>query len=209
MHRSAGFWQYSAVLGFLGLTLMNPHDVSNWFIQNSVVFVGVAILLWLWRKRVAPTPLLCWLLAVHAFILIYGAWHTYSRAPVGQLAASLFDLDRNHYDRLAHFAQGFFPTVVIREVLWRNSAVEVDQRNWREFFVFTIAVASGGVFELIEFAAAMTMGDGTAAYLGSQGDGWDAQWDMLWCGIGAIASIVLLARRHTIELAQMRMNLSA
>lgn len=202
MHRSAGFWQYTAVLGFLGVTLVNPHDVSNWLIQNSVVFVGVAVLLWLRRKGIAPTPLLCWLLAVHAFILIYGAWHTYSRAPLGQLAASLFDLDRNHYDRLAHFAQGFFPAVVIREVIWRNSVVDVDKPRWREFFVFMTAMASAGIFELIEFAAAMTMGDGTAAYLGSQGDAWDAQWDMLCCGVGAITSIIMFARRHTIELAR-------
>jgi putative membrane protein len=201
MHRSAGFWQYTAVLGFLGATLVNPHDVSNWLIQNSVVFVGVAVLLWFWRKGTAPTPLLAWLLAVHAFILIYGAWHTYSRAPLGQLAASLFDLDRNHYDRLAHFAQGFVPAVVIREVLWRNSVVD-DKPRWREFFVFMTAMASAGIFELMEFAAAMTMGDGTAAYLGSQGDAWDAQWDMLWCGVGAMTSIIMFARRHTIELAR-------
>jgi putative membrane protein len=78
----------------------------------------------------------------------------------------------------------------------------VNKPRWREFFVFTIVMASAGVFELLEFAAAVTMGDGTATYLGSQGDAWDAQWDMLWCGVGAIASIVLFARRHTMELAQ-------
>lgn len=204
MFKSAGFWQFTAVLGFLGWTFVDPHDLTNWLVQNSVVFVGMAVLLWLWRRGLSPTPLLGWLLAVHAIILIYGAWHTYSRAPVGQLLANVFDWDRNHYDRLAHFAQGFFPAVAIREVLWRSGAVDADRRGWREFFVFSTAMAAGALFELIEFGAAVVLGDGSPAYLGSQGDPWDAQWDMLWCCVGALVSIAWFARRHAAELARIR-----
>ena len=123
-------------------------------------------------------------MVLHAFILIYGAWYTYSRAPLGHLWCDWFGWERNHYDRLAHFAQGFFPAVLIREVLCRNNVV--NGVRWREFLVFACAVASAGIFELIEFTVAVALGDGTAAFLGSQGDVWDAQWDMLWCGVGAI-----------------------
>jgi putative membrane protein len=139
---------------------------------------------------------------LHAGILIYGAWHTYSRAPLGAVWSEWFGWERNHYDRLAHFAQGFFPAVLIREVLTRNNVV--NGLRWREFLVFACAMSFGGVFELIEFAAAVALGDGTSAYLGSQGDAWDAQWDMLWCGVGALVSIWLLSRRHEFELSQLR-----
>jgi len=200
MFRLTGFWQYSAVVGFLGLTLINSHDLSTWITENSVVVVGVAILLYIWRKGIRPTPLLSWSLVLHAFILIYGAWYTYSRAPVGFWPSDWFGWDRNHYDRLAHFAQGFFPAVLIREVLWRNDVI--NGTRWRECLVFACAMAFAGIFELIEFTAAVNFGDGTAAYLGSQGDIWDAQWDMLWCGVGAIASIMLMSWRHNVELAQ-------
>jgi putative membrane protein len=134
--------------------------------------------------------------------LIYGAWHTYSRAPLGAAWSEWFGWERNHYDRLAHFAQGFFPAVLIREVLSRHRVVNGTQ--WREFLVFTCAMAFGGIFELIEFAAAVGLGDGTSTFLGSQGDAWDAQWDMLWCGIGALVSIALLAGRHEQEIAQLQ-----
>ena len=125
----------------------------------------------------------------------------YSRAPLGHLWSDWFGWERNHYDRLAHFAQGFFPAVLIREVLCRNKVV--NGVRWREVLVFACGMASAGLFELVEFAVAVGLGDGTAGYLGSQGDVWDAQWDMLWCGVGAMVSIVLTARRHNRELDRM------
>jgi putative membrane protein len=202
MFRSTGFWQFSAVIGFLGFTLINPNDLFTWFIEIIGIVAAVAVLLWLGRKGIHPTPLLSWFLMLHAFILIYGAWYTYSRTPLGDLWSAWFGWDRNHYDRLAHFAQGFFPAVLIREVLYRNNVV--NGMRWREFVVFACVMASAALFELVEFAAAVGFGDGTAACLGSQGDIWDAQWDMLWCGVGAIVSIALISRRHILELAQLR-----
>jgi putative membrane protein len=202
MFKSTGFWQYSAVMGFLGITLINPHDSFTWLIEIIGIVAGVAILLCIWRKGVHLSPLLSWFLVLHAFILIYGAWYTYSRAPLGHFGADWFGWQRNHYDRLAHFAQGFFPAVLIREVLCRNNVV--NSIRWREFLVFACAMASAGIFELIEFAAAVVLGDGTSAFLGSQGDVWDAQWDMLWCGVGAMVSIALMSRRHNVQLARLR-----
>lgn len=200
MHRSIGFWQLSGVIGFLAVTLADPYDFFTWLIEAAGIVLGVAIVIDLWRRGVRLTPLLSWCLVLHACILIYGAWHSYSRAPIGMAWSEWFDWERNHYDRLAHFAQGFFPVVLIREVLVRRRVV--NGASWREFLVFACAMAFGGLFELIEFAAAVGLGDGTPAFLGSQGDAWDAQWDMLWCGVGAVASIGLLTGRHAYELAQ-------
>jgi putative membrane protein len=202
MHRSTGFWQFSAVVGFLGVTLVDPHDFFTWLVEATGIVVGVAIVLGIWRRGIRLSPLLSWCLMLHAFVLIYGAWHTYSRAPLGAAWSEWFGWERNHYDRLAHFAQGFFPAVLIREVLSRCNVV--NGARWREFLVFACVMASAGLFELVEFAAAAILGDGTAAYLGSQGDTWDAQWDMLWCGVGAVASSVLMCGRHNLELTKLR-----
>lgn len=202
MLKSTGFWQFSAVIGFLGFTLINPQNYFTWLTESVWIFAAVAILLWICQRGIHPTPLLSWFLVFHAFILIYGAWYTFSRAPLGHLWCDWFGWQRNPYDRFAHFAQGFFPAVLIREVLVRNNVV--NGARWREFLVFACAMASAALFELMEFAAAVTVGDGTIAYLGSQGDVWDAQWDMLWCGVGAIVSIALLSRRHTFELARLQ-----
>ncbi len=202
MFKSTGFWQYFAVMGFLGFTLIDPHDHFTWLMEIIGVAGGVAVLLCVWRRGIHPSPLLSWFLVLHAFILVYGAWYTFSRAPLGYFGADWFGWERNHYDRLAHFAQGFFPAVLIREVLCRNNVV--NGIRWREFLVFACAMAFAGIFELIEFAAAVVLGDGTAAYLGSQGDVWDAQWDMLWCSVGAVVSIALFSRRHSLQLTQLR-----
>lgn len=200
MFKTTGFWQFSAVTGFLGLTLIQPHDFATWFTENLAIVAAIGFLLWIWRKGIAPTPLLSWCLVLHAFILIYGAWSTFSRAPLGELWSDWFGWQRNHYDRFAHFAQGFFPAVLVREVLWRNHVV--NGARWREFLVFTCTMAFAALWELAEFGLAAGFGDGTAAFLGSQGDVWDAQWDMLWCGAGAIMSMALMFRRHQSELGQ-------
>jgi putative membrane protein len=201
MFKSTGFWQFTAVIGFLGFTFFNPHDFTTWFTENIAIVAAVAFLLWNWRKGIQPSPLLSWFLVLHAFVLIYGAWYTFSRAPLGDLWSDWFGWERNHYDRLAHLAQGFFPAVLIREVLSRNNVV--NGVRWREFLVFACAMAFAAIFELLEFALSVGLGDGTLAFLGSQGDVWDAQWDMLWCGVGAIASMVLTFHRHEWELARL------
>lgn len=201
MFKTTGFWQFFAVTGFLGFTLVSPHDLSTWLAENTAIVAAIAFLLWSWRKGVGPTPLLGWCLVLHAFILIYGAWYTFSLAPLGQMWSDWFGWERNHYDRLAHFAQGFFPAVLIREVLCRNNVV--NGARWREFLVFACTMAFAALWELAEFALAVGLGDGTPRFLGSQGDAWDAQWDMLWCGLGAIASLLLLIRRHEWDLGRL------
>tara|TARA_B100000579_G_scaffold357033_1_gene312889 strand:- start:36 stop:653 length:618 start_codon:yes stop_codon:yes gene_type:complete len=194
LYKSIGFWQFLLVLGFLILTSVNPHDRFTWFLEISWVAAGLFLILFLSRKGVFPTSLLAWLITIHAIILVYGGWYTYEKVPFGEWLKELWGFERNHYDRIGHFAQGFVPAVLIREVLLRYKVV--NGWGWLEFVVFAGCMAFTGIFEIMEFAAAKLFGDASLAYLGSQGDVWDAQWDMLLCGVGTISSILLLRRFH-------------
>ena len=192
--KSIIFYQYMTVILFLIITAIHPYDFFTWVLEVSWVIVGLTICLILNYRGVFTTRLLAWALVIHAVILIYGAWYTYERVPLGELMSDWFGWERNHYDRIGHLAQGFFPAILAREVLYRNSVV--NGKLWREGLVFTCLMAFTGIFEIIEFAAAVTFGDGANAYLGSQGDVWDAQWDMIMCGIGGAVSILLLSQWH-------------
>ena len=192
--RSIGVWQFVVVLVFLIISGVNPHDRFTWLLEVSWVGAGLILVVHLSRKGITPTTLLAWLLMLHAIILIYGGWHTYERVPLGNWMKETFGFERNHYDRIGHFAQGFIPAVLIREVLVRQKVV--NGGGWLEFVVFAGCMAFTGIFEIIEFGAAVFFGDASDAYLGSQGDVWDAQWDMLLCGMGVIVSILLFRRKH-------------
>jgi putative membrane protein len=194
-----GAAQYLLVIVFLLISGLTPHDGFTWLLECVWILVGLVVLLALNRRGIAPSPLLAWALLIHALILIYGAWYTYERVPLGEWMAETFAWQRNHYDRIGHLAQGFFPALLFREILLRNQVV--NGRAWREGLVFACLMAFTGIFELIEFAAAMAFGGGADAYLGSQGDIWDAQWDMLMCALGGLVSIALLSRRHERHLA--------
>ena len=194
LYKSLGAWQFLFVLGFLIITGVTPHDRFTWLLEISWVVVGLFLIILLSRKGVFPTNLLAWLITLHAFILIYGGWYTYERVPLGEWMKELFGFERNHYDRIGHFAQGFIPAVLIREVLMRHHVV--NGWGWLEFVVFAWCMAFTGIFEIIEFAAAKLFADASHAYLGSQGDIWDAQWDMLLCGVGAAVSILIFRRLH-------------
>ena len=133
-------------------------------------------------------------LFIHSLILIYGGWYTYELTPLGDAVSAVFGFDRNHYDRLGHFAQGLFPAMLYREVLVR--AMAVTGKWWRELFVFALAMAFSALFEIIEFLSVLSFGAASNAYLGSQGDIWDAQWDMVYCGLGALVCIVFFSKWH-------------
>jgi len=194
LFKSVGFWQFLLVLGFLVVSGVNPHDRFTWLLEISWVAAGLILIIALFRKGITPTTLLAWMLMLHAFILIYGGWYTYERVPFGDWMKEVFGFERNHYDRIGHFAQGFIPAVLIREVLVKHRVV--NGWGWLEFMVFAGCMAFTGIFEIIEFGAAVIFGDASDAYLGSQGDVWDAQWDMLLCAMGTVVSILLFRRLH-------------
>ncbi len=149
--------------------------------------------------RFPLTPLLYRLLLLHALILIVGGHYTYARVAMGFWAESLFDLSRNHYDRLGHFAQCFIPAILTREILLRRSSL--GQGKWLFFLVVCVCLAFSAFYELIEWWAALIGGESAESFLGTQGDVWDTQWDMFLALFGCTASQLLLCGKHDVEIA--------
>jgi putative membrane protein len=141
------------------------------------------------------------LLAIHALILIVGGHYTYEKVPLGFWVRDLLGLARNHYDRLGHFAQGFVPAILVRELLLRTSPLE--RGGWLFALTTATCLAFSACYELIEWAAALAMGQAAAAFLGTQGDPWDTQWDMFLALVGAVVAQLLLARVHDRALSRL------
>lgn len=174
-----------------------PTERGTWFLEVVWVLVGLPLVLLTWR-RFPLTRLLCWLLVLHAVVLTYGGHYTYAETPLGDWAREAFDLSRNHYDRLGHFVQGAVPAIAVREVLLRLTPLRIG--GWLFALVTAVCLAISACFEFVEWAAASVLGAGADAFLATQGDQWDTQWDMFLALCGAIISQLLLARVHNRQL---------
>ncbi len=188
------------VLGVLAWSGVAPHDRFTWFLEVAPVLVGLPIVL-LTARRFPLTPLAYTLLALHACILMVGGKYTYAEVPLGFWVRDAMGWTRNHYDRLGHLAQGFIPALVAREVLLRTSPLRPGK--WLFFLVLCFALALSATYELVEWWTAAGTGEAADAFLGTQGDVWDTQWDMMLAGIGAITSQLLLSRWHDRQLARL------
>lgn len=197
--RFEGLLLVALVLGTLAWSGIAPHDRLTWLLEVIWVIVGLPLVLAL-RRRFPLTRLLCWLLAVHAVILIYGGAHTYALTPLGLWAQESFDFARNHYDRLGHFAQGFVPAILARELLLRETPLRPG--GWLAYLCIAAALSFSAFFEMIEWWAALVWGGEADAFLATQGDVWDTQWDMFLALCGAIISLALLSRLHSRQLGQ-------
>ncbi|MRR34732.1 DUF2238 domain-containing protein [bacterium] len=165
------------------------------------VFIGVTILLATGR-RFRLTPLTYRLIFIHALILMLGGHYTYARVPLGFWIQDLFDLGRNHYDRLGHLAQGFIPAILVREILIRRSPLQPGK--WLFFLVTCVCLAFSACYEFIEWWAALIGGEGATEFLGTQGDVWDTQWDMFLALMGAMLAQLLFSGPHDHEIARIR-----
>ncbi|MDQ4094293.1 MAG: DUF2238 domain-containing protein [Actinomycetota bacterium] len=183
-----------AVLVWSGIA---PADRLTWLMEVVWVVVGLPVVLWGWR-RFPLTRLLCWLLVLHACVLLYGGHYTYAETPLGDWFRDTFTLSRNNYDRLGHFVQGFVPAILVREILLRLTPLRPG--GWLFILVTSVCLAFSACFEFLEWWSALTLGAAADAFLATQGDVWDTQWDMLLALIGAILAQVLLARPHDHQL---------
>lgn len=181
------------VLASIGISSIQPFDRVTWLLEILPVLIGLPLLVFTYN-RFPLTILLYRLLLIHALILIIGGYYTYARVPLGFWAQDFFDLSRNHYDRLGHFAQGFVPAVLAREILLRRSPLEPGK--WLFFLVVSVCLAFSAFYELIEWWVAIVGGMAADAFLGTQGDIWDTQWDMFFAFVGAIIAQLLLAGLH-------------
>ncbi|MFJ2886974.1 DUF2238 domain-containing protein [Streptomyces sp. NPDC087305] len=184
----------------MAVSAWHPHDRTTWFLETVWVFVGLPAIVLTWR-RFPLTGLLCCLLAVHALVLAVGGHYTYSEVPAGDWVRDTFGLSRNPYDRLGHLMQGFVPAVLVREVLTRTSPLRGSR--WLAPLTVCACLAFSALFELFEWAAAVIGGHGADAFLATQGDVWDTQWDMFCALIGATVSVLVLSRVHDRQLARL------
>ncbi len=183
-----------AGLGTVALwSAIAPHDWPTWFLEAAPVLIAVPLLAATYR-RFPLSRLAYGMIGLHALILLIGAHYTYAEVPLFNWLRDSFDLGRNHYDRLGHLAQGFFPAIVAREILLRRSPLKTGK--WLFFLVTCFCLAFSAVYEMIEWWVALVAGDGAVAFLGTQGDPWDTQWDMFLALLGAIASQALLGKAH-------------
>jgi putative membrane protein len=189
------------VAAALVVSRIGPYDPVTWFLEILPVLIIAPVLVATHRKF-PLTPLLYRLLFVHALILILGGHYTYARVPVGYWFQDMLDLSRNHYDRLGHFAQGFVPAILVREVLLRRSPLV--RGKWLFFLTVSVCLAFSAFYEFTEWWAAVAGGEGAENFLGTQGDVWDTQWDMFLAFVGAITSQVILSRVHDRQLGELR-----
>ncbi len=159
--------------------------------------VGAAVL-WTTRDSFPLTSLTYVLILIHCIILMVGGHYTYAEVPLGDWVRDLFDHSRNNYDKVGHFAQGFIPAIVAREVLIRLSVF--NSKRWRDFFIVCLCLAISAFYELIEWWVAALSGEGADAFLGTQGYAWDTQSDMALALLGAILALLMLGRLHDRQL---------
>lgn len=184
-----------ATIVILALILsgISPYDRSTWWMEVAPVLIAYPIL-WATRHSFRLTSLLYVLIAVHALVLILGGAYTYARVPLGFWLQDWLGGSRNPYDKIGHFMQGFVPAMVAREILIRGAYVR--GRKMTAFLCLCIALAISAVYELIEWGAAIALGQGADEFLGTQGDIWDTQSDMAMALLGASTAMVLLSGWH-------------
>ncbi len=176
-----------------------PNDRLTWFMEIIWVLAALPLLI-ITHRRFPLTRLLTWLIAIHCVILIYGGKYTYALTPLGEWLQAALDLKRNNYDRLGHFAQGFIPAILARELLLRHTPLRVG--GWLFYLVCAACLSFSAFFEFIEWWAAVLLGGNADAYLATQGDVWDTQWDMFLALCGAITAQLTLARVHDRQLGE-------
>lgn len=181
------------LLGLLVLSGLRPYDRTTWVLEVVPVVVVLAVLA-ATRRRFPLTPLLYALVFVHACVLMYGGAYSYARAPLGFEIAQWLGMERNPYDKIGHFVQGFVPAIAAREILLRGRHVRPGRML--VFLVVCVVLAISATYELVEWASALALGQDADEFLGTQGYEWDTQSDMFYALLGSVAALVLLSRLH-------------
>lgn len=196
-------WHRLLLASFLVILVwsgIHPKDHFIWFLEVVPAIVGALVLVMIYSKVKLTLLVYCliWLLAL---VLMLGGHWTYAEMPLFSWLRDEYGLARNYYDRVGHFMQGFVPAIIAREILLRNGVVK--GRGWLFFLVTCICLAISAFYEFTEWWVALASGSAADEFLATQGDIWDTQWDMFLALCGAIASQVLLARRHDRQLDAM------
>lgn len=194
---------FSVVVSVCIATVINPPAGRiSWLLEVGPGIAGIILLVLVYR-RFPMSHMAYFCVFLHMFILIYGGYYTYAKTPLGNWAQEAFELSRNHYDRVGHIALGVFPSFIIRELLLRKTPLQ--RGGWLYFIVISIDMAVAAFWEILEWwVSIIVASDIGTAFLGSQGDIWDAQWDMFLALVGAMIALLLLSRLHDRSMAQLR-----
>ena len=193
--RFAWIGTFVAVLIWSGL---GPSDTATWMLEVFPAVLGAAIL-WYTRDSFPLTPLVYTLILIHCIILMVGGHYTYAEVPLFNWLQDTFDLARNNYDKVGHFAQGFIPAIVTREIVIRKKVF--NDVRWRNFFIVCFCLGFSAFYELIEWWVALLSAEAADAFLGTQGYIWDTQSDMAWALSGAVIALATLGGWHDRQLA--------
>ena len=188
------------LLSILIWSVIEPKDLFIWFLEVLPVIIGVSVLICIYPKY-RFSNFIYVLITIESIILIVGGHYTYAEMPIFNWIRDTFDLSRNYYDRLGHFMQGFIPAMIAREIIIRNKVI--NKKKYLSFIVICICLAISASYELIEFVVAKLTGNAADAFLGTQGDVWDTQWDMLMALIGSVTALSLFSRYHDKKLTQL------
>ncbi len=193
-----GLWIaiFVAVLVWSGI---NPKDFVTWCLEVAPAVAG-GVILWFTRERFPLTTLVYVLILIHCVILMVGGHYTYAEVPIGDWFRELTGGARNDYDKVGHFAQGFIPAMITRELMIRLDVF--NSKRWRDFFIVSFCLGLSAFYELIEWWVALISDEAADAFLGTQGYVWDTQSDMGWALFGAVLSLVLLSRLHDRQLRE-------
>lgn len=196
----------SALSVFVGVffiwSAIAPHDYFTWILEVFPVLIALPLLL-ITQRRFPLTNLVYGLIALHMVILLIGGHYTYAEMPVFNWLRDYYGWDRNYYDRVGHVAQGFVPAMLAREILLRTSPLQPGK--WLFFIVVSVCLAISAFYEFIEWWVALASGSDAVAFLATQGDIWDTQWDMFLAFTGAVFAQLLLAKTHLRQMRQMHL----
>ena len=187
----------SIFFGFLLWSGIEPKDRLTWVLEAGPAIIGLLVMA---KTRISfpLTPLLYFWILVHCIVLMVGAKYTYAEVPLFDWISELFGWERNNYDKVGHFMQGFVPALLAREILLRKKLVNAD--GWRNFIILSICLAFSAFYELIEWWAAEIIGQDADAFLGTQGYVWDTQSDMAWALLGAFVCLITLKKTHDLQI---------
>lgn len=185
---------FSAVLAW---SAYQPHDYFTWFLEVVPALIGLVVLA-ITRKSFPLTPLLYTLILIHCLILMVGGHYTYAEVPLFNDFKKWFGFERNNYDKVGHFVQGFVPAMIARELILRKDII--NGRKWMNFFIVCFCLAFSAFYELVEWWVAIGTGDSAEAFLGTQGYVWDTQSDMALALLGSIVALLTLSKVHDRQL---------
>jgi len=187
----------------LAASAYHSYDLFTWILEVFPAVIGIGLLIATYR-RFRLTDLLYVLIFIHSLILMLGGHYSYARVPLGFWMENIFGFMRNNYDRIGHFAQGFVPAIIARELFRRHKVVR--RGAWMVTVIILVCLGISAIYELFEWRTAVFSGSAAEAFLGTQGDPWDTQEDMFTAGIGASAALLLLSRVHDRALSRLTLN---